>query len=299
MRSSPTHPTSRSACGSETVSRSSWPMSPPGSSAVAHAGRPGVDGRDRGGDGRGHARRWVPSGSRPGWGRTSAAAATRCRLTMRDEVAAVEPAAFACTTWGTPSVDIGAAVVAQLGASRLLIGQRVSALHPWSPRTSSPTGDKAPPRGGKPGSSSSGTGETIRRLPHDVEHDAEPRSPPGSGWSASEIAAAAVAAGRDPADITLVVVTKTFPASDIRLLADLGVRDVAENRHQDAAEKAAAAGRPRPGLALRRPGPVQQGGPDRGVRRRRPLRGHASGLPTGSAPVPSGIGGGRSLRWSR
>ena len=33
---------------------------------------------------------------------------------MRDEVARIEPAAFSCTTWGTPSVDIGAAVVAQL-----------------------------------------------------------------------------------------------------------------------------------------------------------------------------------------
>jgi len=55
-----------------------------------------------------------------------------------------------------------------------------------------------------------------------------------------QIAAAAVAAGRDPAEVTLVVVTKTFPASDIRMLADLGVRDVAENRHQDAAEKAVA-----------------------------------------------------------
>jgi PLP dependent protein len=54
------------------------------------------------------------------------------------------------------------------------------------------------------------------------------------------IARAAEAAGRDPAEVTLVVVTKTFPASDIMLLADLGVRDVAENRHQDAAEKAAA-----------------------------------------------------------
>jgi PLP dependent protein len=54
------------------------------------------------------------------------------------------------------------------------------------------------------------------------------------------IARAAEQAGRDPAGVTLVVVTKTFPASDIRLLADLGVRDVAENRHQDAAEKAAA-----------------------------------------------------------
>jgi PLP dependent protein len=54
-----------------------------------------------------------------------------------------------------------------------------------------------------------------------------------------QIAEAAVAAGRDPAGVTLIVVTKTFPTSDIRLLADLGVRDVAENRHQDASEKAA------------------------------------------------------------
>ncbi|HET7352037.1 MAG TPA: YggS family pyridoxal phosphate-dependent enzyme [Marmoricola sp.] len=42
---------------------------------------------------------------------------------------------------------------------------------------------------------------------------------------------------RDASDITLVVVTKFFPASDVRLLAELGVRDVGENRHQEAAEK--------------------------------------------------------------
>jgi pyridoxal phosphate enzyme (YggS family) len=35
------------------------------------------------------------------------------------------------------------------------------------------------------------------------------------------------------------VVTKFFPASDVRLLADLGVRHVGENRHQEAVEKAA------------------------------------------------------------
>lgn len=33
---------------------------------------------------------------------------------MRDDVSDVEPVAFCCTTWGTPSLDIGAAVVAQL-----------------------------------------------------------------------------------------------------------------------------------------------------------------------------------------
>ncbi|WP_027863500.1 YggS family pyridoxal phosphate-dependent enzyme [Marmoricola sp. URHB0036] len=50
---------------------------------------------------------------------------------------------------------------------------------------------------------------------------------------------ACAAADRSPDEITLVVVTKFFPASDVRLLADLGVRDVGENRHQEAVEKAA------------------------------------------------------------
>ncbi|MFC1412399.1 YggS family pyridoxal phosphate-dependent enzyme [Streptacidiphilus sp. N1-12] len=53
------------------------------------------------------------------------------------------------------------------------------------------------------------------------------------------IAAACAAAGRSRDDITLVVVTKTYPASDTRLLSALGVTDVAENRDQDAAPKAA------------------------------------------------------------
>ncbi|MFB7374878.1 YggS family pyridoxal phosphate-dependent enzyme [Streptomyces sp. NPDC056222] len=54
------------------------------------------------------------------------------------------------------------------------------------------------------------------------------------------ISAACAAAGRKRADVTLIVVTKTYPASDVRLLHELGVRDVAENRDQDAAPKAAA-----------------------------------------------------------
>ncbi len=56
----------------------------------------------------------------------------------------------------------------------------------------------------------------------------------------ARIGAACRAAGRDPAGVTLVAITKTFPASDIRLLAGLGVRDVGENRDQEAAPKAAA-----------------------------------------------------------
>jgi pyridoxal phosphate enzyme (YggS family) len=56
------------------------------------------------------------------------------------------------------------------------------------------------------------------------------------------IAKACEAAGRSPDEITLVAVTKTFPASDVRLLAGLGVTDVAENRDQEAAPKAAECG---------------------------------------------------------
>ncbi|HNO40781.1 MAG TPA: alanine racemase, partial [Marmoricola sp.] len=50
---------------------------------------------------------------------------------------------------------------------------------------------------------------------------------------------AALAVGRDPEEITLVVVTKYFPASDVRLLAGLGVGDVGENKHQEASAKVA------------------------------------------------------------
>ncbi len=51
---------------------------------------------------------------------------------------------------------------------------------------------------------------------------------------------ACAAAGRPPDAVRLVVVTKTYPASDVRLLAGLGVRDVGENRDQEAAPKAEA-----------------------------------------------------------
>ena len=53
------------------------------------------------------------------------------------------------------------------------------------------------------------------------------------------IAAACAEAGRAADDVRLVVVTKFFPASDVRILAELGVTDVGENRHQEAEAKAA------------------------------------------------------------
>lgn len=51
------------------------------------------------------------------------------------------------------------------------------------------------------------------------------------------ISLACQSAGRDPDDITLVVVTKFFPASDVVLLSHLGVTDVGENRDQEAGHK--------------------------------------------------------------
>jgi pyridoxal phosphate enzyme (YggS family) len=47
------------------------------------------------------------------------------------------------------------------------------------------------------------------------------------------------AAGRSPGEVELIAVTKFFPASDVDLLAELGVRHVGENRHQEAVEKVA------------------------------------------------------------
>lgn len=52
------------------------------------------------------------------------------------------------------------------------------------------------------------------------------------------VASACAAAGRPRRDVSLVVVTKTFPAADVRLLARLGVTDVGESRDQEASRKA-------------------------------------------------------------
>jgi pyridoxal phosphate enzyme (YggS family) len=54
------------------------------------------------------------------------------------------------------------------------------------------------------------------------------------------IAKAAALATRDPAELTLVGVTKTFPAEDARRLYELGVADLGESRDQEARQKAAA-----------------------------------------------------------
>lgn len=54
------------------------------------------------------------------------------------------------------------------------------------------------------------------------------------------ITVAAAAAGRAAGELTLVAVSKTWPAADVVLLRELGVTDFAENREQEARPKAAA-----------------------------------------------------------
>ena len=60
----------------------------------------------------------------------------------------------------------------------------------------------------------------------------------------ARVQAACRAAGRPRGDVTLVAVTKTRPASDVALLAELGVRDVGESKAQEAESKVAETGRP-------------------------------------------------------
>lgn len=74
------------------------------------------------------------------------------------------------------------------------------------------------------------------------------------------IRAAATAAGRDPAQVRLLAVTKTFPAGDVALLADLGQLDVAEARDQEAVPKVAEVHtlRPVPGLRWHMVGRLQR-----------------------------------------
>ncbi len=56
----------------------------------------------------------------------------------------------------------------------------------------------------------------------------------GLGETEERVVAACEAANRRRDEVTLIVVTKTYPASDVRLLVELGVSDVGENRHPEA-----------------------------------------------------------------
>ena len=51
------------------------------------------------------------------------------------------------------------------------------------------------------------------------------------------VRAAAVRAGRDPEEVTLIAVSKTKPLSDIEALIRIGVREFGENKPQELRDK--------------------------------------------------------------
>lgn len=73
----------------------------------------------------------------------------------------------------------------------------------------------------------------------------------------ARIAAAARAAGRDPASVTLIAVTKTFDAEAIRPVISAGHRTFGENRVQEAKGKWPPLIAAHPGLRLHLIGPLQ------------------------------------------
>jgi PLP dependent protein len=81
----------------------------------------------------------------------------------------------------------------------------------------------------------------VSRFPEVSRDPPERRAELAANLTAvrARIAAACAAARRDPAELTLVAVTKTYPAADVLALVELGVRDIGENRDQEAAPKAA------------------------------------------------------------
>ncbi len=73
----------------------------------------------------------------------------------------------------------------------------------------------------------------------------------------TEIARACKDAGRDPASVTLVAVSKTFPAEDIVPVIEAGQRVFGENRVQEAKAKWPALIETYPGIELHLVGPLQ------------------------------------------
>ena len=73
----------------------------------------------------------------------------------------------------------------------------------------------------------------------------------------AQIARACKDAGRDPAEVTLVAVSKTFPAEAIEPVLAAGQRVFGENRVQEAKAKWPALMERHPGIALHLIGPLQ------------------------------------------
>ena len=133
---------------------------------------------------------------------------------MRDEVAAMAPAAYACTTWGTPSVDIGAAVISQLERAGCTVHD-VAVCTRESADLYSHRRDGA--SAGRFG------GIVVRRDTAMSSAIAATRSRTVSTTVRGRISAAADGVRSRPGDVTLVVVTKTWPVADLEILLDLGV----------------------------------------------------------------------------
>ena len=70
---------------------------------------------------------------------------------------------------------------------------------------------------------------------------------------------AARAAGRDPATVRFVAVSKTFPADAVRAAAAAGQLDFGENKVQEGLQKIAGNGRSAAQLASHRPPAIEQG----------------------------------------
>ncbi|MDQ1289915.1 MAG: dependent protein [Actinomycetota bacterium] len=100
-------------------------------------------------------------------------------------------------------------------------------------RVREPDGEPDGARDGEP------DGERVREP--DGERDGERVRELQSGLLqiTERIEVACRGVGRSPSEIVLVVVTKHHPARDVRLLARIGVRDVGENRDQEARGKQA------------------------------------------------------------
>jgi len=92
---------------------------------------------------------------------------------------------------------------------------------------------------------------------HDIDVGRREQIRIGLASVRARIEAARLAAGRsDPVD--LVVVTKTFPATDVEILAGLGVTDVGENRDQEASAKRSSCGSSVPELRWHMIGRLQR-----------------------------------------
>lgn len=71
------------------------------------------------------------------------------------------------------------------------------------------------------------------------------------------VEAACADAGRSVDEVTLVVITKYFPRSDVDALAGLGVTDIGENKAQEASAKLAEGGGPPTGVRTHFVGQLQ------------------------------------------